>query len=202
MIMRSMRAGQAKQAIEYERRWKRRCRVAVAITAVATGIAFTLLGIGVLQLVSAEPQPAQIAQPAVQSTYCSLSVDELRNIDLPAFPQGEMWNKLSVYGLSVGSLEPSRMFMATAYTQCGAEGTADGVTFTGLVVDQGLVAVDPNIVPLGSVLWVQGYGYGLAADIGGGIQGKAVDVFMHCKQEAREFGRSMREVRVILAPQR
>ena len=79
MIMRSMRAGQAKQAIEYERRWKRRCRVAVAIMAVATGIAFTFLGIGVLQLVFVEPQPVQKAQPTVQSTHCYLLVDELCN---------------------------------------------------------------------------------------------------------------------------
>ena len=91
-------------------------------------------------------------------------------------------------------------FEVTAYSQRAEESTADGITFTGLPVDIGIAATDPSVIPLGSVIWVEGYGYAFVADIGGAIKGQRVDVFIPCTVEALEFGRQMRKVKVIALP--
>src|SRR5690606_7527698 len=46
-----------------------------------------------------------------------------------------------------------------------------GITYSGLKVRPGIVAVDPKVIPLGTYLYVEGYGEALAADIGGAIKG-------------------------------
>lgn len=51
-----------------------------------------------------------------------------------------------------------------------------GITATGVPVDRGIVAVDPSVIPLGTRLYVPGYGYAVAADTGGGIRGAMIDL--------------------------
>lgn len=53
-----------------------------------------------------------------------------------------------------------------------------GRTATGMPVGWGVVAVDPRVIPLGSKLYVPGYGNGVAADVGGGIKGSIIDLWM------------------------
>jgi 3D (Asp-Asp-Asp) domain-containing protein len=53
-----------------------------------------------------------------------------------------------------------------------------GRTATGMPVGQGVVAVDPSVIPLGTRLDVPGYGRGVAADVGSGIQGDVIDLWM------------------------
>jgi 3D (Asp-Asp-Asp) domain-containing protein len=53
-----------------------------------------------------------------------------------------------------------------------------GHTATGMPVGQGVVAVDPSVIPLGTHMYVPGYGNGVAADVGSGIQGAAIDLWM------------------------
>lgn len=53
-----------------------------------------------------------------------------------------------------------------------------GRTATGMPVGQGVVAVDPSVIPLGTRMYVPGYGNGVAADIGGGIKGAIIDLWM------------------------
>ncbi len=63
---------------------------------------------------------------------------------------------------------------ATWYTAASAGGS--GHTATGLPVTKGVVAVDPRVIPLGTHMYIPGYGYGLAADTGGGIKGNIIDL--------------------------
>ncbi len=51
-----------------------------------------------------------------------------------------------------------------------------GITATGVPVDRGVVAVDPSVIPLGTRMYIPGYGYGVAADTGGGIRGNMIDL--------------------------
>jgi 3D (Asp-Asp-Asp) domain-containing protein len=51
-----------------------------------------------------------------------------------------------------------------------------GYTATGLKMRDGIVAVDPRLIDLGSRVYVPGYGLGLAADTGGAIKGKRIDL--------------------------
>jgi 3D (Asp-Asp-Asp) domain-containing protein len=53
-----------------------------------------------------------------------------------------------------------------------------GKTATGMPVGPGVVAVDPSVIPLGSKMYVPGYGNGVAADVGGGVKGAVIDLWM------------------------
>ncbi|GIN13523.1 cell wall-binding protein YocH [Shouchella clausii] len=80
---------------------------------------------------------------------------------------------------------------ATAYTaSCNG---CTGVTYTGIDLNanpnQKVIAVDPNVIPLGSKVYVEGYGEAIAADIGGAIKGNKIDVFIPNESEALQFGR-------------
>ncbi len=63
---------------------------------------------------------------------------------------------------------------ATWYTAASAGGS--GWTATGVQVERGIVAVDPSVIPLGTQMYIPGYGYGVAADTGGGIIGDMIDL--------------------------
>lgn len=66
------------------------------------------------------------------------------------------------------------MMYATWYTAASAGG--NGITATGTQVRKGIVAVDPRVIPLGTRLYIPGYGYAVAADTGGGIIGNMIDL--------------------------
>ena len=53
-----------------------------------------------------------------------------------------------------------------------------GRTATGMPVGLGVVATDPSVIPLGTRLYIPGYGNGVAADVGGGIKGATIDLWM------------------------
>jgi 3D (Asp-Asp-Asp) domain-containing protein len=62
---------------------------------------------------------------------------------------------------------------ATWYTAASAGG---GNTATGTVVRKGTVAVDPRVIPLGTRMYIPGYGYGTAEDTGGAVIGNIIDL--------------------------
>ena len=66
-------------------------------------------------------------------------------------------------------------------------GDGDGLTATGIPATPGVVAVDPEVIPLGSTVIIDGQAY-LAADTGGAVKGLHVDVAMETHQEADAFG--------------
>ncbi|QST01767.1 LysM peptidoglycan-binding domain-containing protein [Pontibacillus sp. ALD_SL1] len=87
---------------------------------------------------------------------------------------------------------------ATAYTaNCAG---CSGITATGVDLkanpDQKVISVDPDVIPLGSTVWVEGYGYATAEDIGGSIDGKSIDVFIPDYEEAIQWGRKSVTVKV------
>ncbi|GGB40040.1 peptidase M23 [Lentibacillus populi] len=87
---------------------------------------------------------------------------------------------------------------ATAYTMESAGGS--GVTHTGIDLRENpntrVIAVDPNVIPLGSVVHVEGYGYAIAGDIGSAINGNKIDVYVRTKQAAIKWG--VRTVKVTI----
>ncbi len=88
---------------------------------------------------------------------------------------------------------------ATAYTaNCSG---CSGVTATGLNLKANpsskVIAVDPSVIPLGSKVWVEGYGYAIAADTGGAIKGKKIDVFVSSKSQASSWGRKKVRIKVL-----
>ncbi|RKD24373.1 hypothetical protein BEP19_08235 [Ammoniphilus oxalaticus] len=78
----------------------------------------------------------------------------------------------------------------------------DGLTTaSGVKVSESVIAVDPSVIPLGSIVEVK-YGDGrierkLAADKGGAVKGNRIDIFCWSQQEAINNGRKSVQVRVV-----
>lgn len=81
--------------------------------------------------------------------------------------------------------------LATAYTHTGSR------TATGTVPRVGVVAVDPDVIPLGTTLYVEGYGFARAEDTGSAIQGNRIDIFVETEALARRFGRRWVDVYIL-----
>lgn len=77
--------------------------------------------------------------------------------------------------------------VATAYT-AGCPGCS-GYTATGYRAGHGIVAVDPRVIPLGTKLYIPGYGFAIAGDTGGAIVGDRIDLGFDSLDDAVAFGR-------------
>jgi 3D (Asp-Asp-Asp) domain-containing protein len=88
---------------------------------------------------------------------------------------------------------------ATAYTaDCeGCSGTTANGTNLKDIPYAKVIAVDPDVIPLNSVVYVEGYGYAVAADTGGGINGNEIDVYKQRHDDAVNWGRKTVQVTVI-----
>jgi 3D (Asp-Asp-Asp) domain-containing protein len=64
-----------------------------------------------------------------------------------------------------------------------------GTTATGIPVGWGVVAVDPSVIPLGTRMFVPGYGEGVAADTGSAVKGLIIDLWFPTCEQALEWGR-------------
>jgi 3D (Asp-Asp-Asp) domain-containing protein len=87
-------------------------------------------------------------------------------------------------------------FKLTAYCACPVccGVWADGLTYTETVATEGrTIAVDPDVIELGSVVYINGHQY-VAEDVGGAIQENRIDVFFRDHQAALEFGVQYAEV--------
>ena len=90
----------------------------------------------------------------------------------PAPAQLDIPNGLNV----VGTLNVYATWYNPASAGRSASDPSYGLTATGIPVDRGVIAVDPSVIPLGTRLYIPGYGYGVAADTGGGIRGNMIDL--------------------------
>ena len=88
---------------------------------------------------------------------------------------------------------------ATAYTASCAG--CSGTTATGINIKANpnarVIAVDPSVIPLGSKVYIKGYGEYTAADTGGAIKGNRIDVFIPSEQAALNFGRKQLTVTIL-----
>ncbi|KYQ86898.1 MULTISPECIES: 3D domain-containing protein [Thermoactinomyces] len=80
---------------------------------------------------------------------------------------------------------------ATGYTHTGSR------TATGTYPRRGTIAVDPDVIPLGTKLYVPGYGYGVAEDTGGAVQGHIIDLFFETRSEAIQWGRRTVTIKIL-----
>lgn len=87
---------------------------------------------------------------------------------------------------------------ATAYSH---EDTKSDITALGYNIKKNknmkLIAVDPSVIPLGSKVWVEGYGEAIAGDTGGAIKGHKIDVLKPSSKSARAWGRKTVKVKVL-----
>ncbi len=126
------------------------------------------------------------------------------NLNPPSRPEG--W-KFTNYGWlrwrkalasRAGSVRRFRLLTmrATAYCPNGCCGSSHGRTATGRRAEYGIVAVDPLFIPLGTALYVDRYGFAIAADTGRKIKGARIDLCFPTHREAIRFG--TRSVKVLI----
>lgn len=72
-----------------------------------------------------------------------------------------------------------------------------GITATGRKATKGIVAVDPRFIPLGTKLYIPGYGYAIAADTGGAIKGSKIDLCFDTYREAIRYGRRKIKISIL-----
>ncbi|MDW8206925.1 MAG: 3D domain-containing protein [Chloroherpetonaceae bacterium] len=86
---------------------------------------------------------------------------------------------------------------ATYYDPYNCGGSGNGRTRTGLMAGYGTVAVDPNFIPLGTRLYIEGYGYAVAADTGGAIKGNRIDLGVDTRHDTKRINiKNWKQVRV------
>ncbi|WP_110114824.1 3D domain-containing protein [Bacillus sp. CGMCC 1.16541] len=88
---------------------------------------------------------------------------------------------------------------ATAYTASCAG--CSGITATGINLkanpNQKVISVDPKVIPLGSKVYVEGYGEAIAGDTGSAVKGNKIDVFIPSKQRAIQWGVKTVKVKIL-----
>ena len=92
--------------------------------------------------------------------------------------------------LQAGTEDWTDTFESTCY--CGT-----GITASGLEAGAGCVAVDPLVIPLGTNLQIDGYGFAVAADTGELIKGKMIDVFLPACSACIQWGRRQVKVKIM-----
>ncbi|MBL7077988.1 MAG: 3D domain-containing protein [Kiritimatiellae bacterium] len=110
-----------------------------------------------------------------------------------------------------------RVMMTTGYCKCGkccgwkrtwygrpvfksgslkGERKKVGYTATNVRAHHGTIAADTSRYPFGTVMYIEGYGYGRVEDRGGAIQGEHIDLFFRSHAEALDWGRRRKKVKV------
>ena len=98
---------------------------------------------------------------------------------------------------SRGTIRFKKLLVMEASAYTAFDDGQSGITATGIPARRGVVAVDPRIIPLGTRLYIMGYGPALAADTGGYIRGAKIDLCVESYNEAIQFGRRNVEVYIL-----
>lgn len=112
-----------------------------------------------------------------------------------ALEEKERQEQIAAYE-ELGCYQYKGVFTVTAYCPCSecCGAYADGLTSTGIPAREGIVAVDPNIIPLGSTIMMDGIKY-LAADTG--VIGNHIDIYMPHHKFAEAYGKHFQDVWVV-----
>jgi len=99
-----------------------------------------------------------------------------------------------------GTLRPIRCLdnvLATGYSAGVAGGGISNWTATGVRCTYGAIAVDPRVIPLGTKMYIEGYGYGFACDTGGAIKGNHIDLAFDSARAAMNHGKTRVRVWIL-----
>ena len=88
-----------------------------------------------------------------------------------------------------GAVQYDKCITMEASAYLPSDGGGSGIIVTGVIACHGIVAVDPRVIPLGTKVFIPGYGIAVAADTGGAIKGQRIDLCMESYHDAIQFGR-------------
>lgn len=130
-----------------------------------------------------------------ESVEINNSIEEENTITTETITEIENANLIEV---STNQYLASYTMEATAYT--GGEYTAMGLTPVRNPNGLSTIAVDPSIIPLGSKVYIPGYGEAIASDTGGAINGYIIDLYMNSYNDAINWGRQSVTLHLIAYP--
>ena len=136
-----------------------------------------------LRVIEEQKKAEELARQEEEARLEQLRLEEEQRIaESDGYYAGDQYidESPSYYG---GAIEME----ASAYLPTDGDGY--GITATGIPATYGVVAVDPSVIPLGTRLYIPGYGEAIAADTGGAIVGNRIDLCMESYGEAMAFGR-------------
>ncbi|WP_045926177.1 3D domain-containing protein [Bacillus siamensis] len=145
---------------------------------------------------ASQPQPeqkpaAETEQPKQEAVQEQQPKQEVKAVEAKQQPVQSNTNQQ----------EPKKQLTMTATAYSANDGGISGVTATGVDLnknpDAKVIAVDPSVIPLGSKVYVEGYGVATAADTGGAIKGNKIDVFVAKKSDANNWGVRTVNVKVL-----
>lgn len=144
---------------------------------------------------AAKARADAIAQASAQKTVASrVMVASNSSSSSSSSSSRSSENSISVSrgtSTSTPSVEASTITVqATAYT-------GGGYTASGRQAAEGVIAVDPTVIPMGSRVYVDGYGYAIAADTGGAIQGNIIDLYFSSQSACENWGRRTVTVHIL-----
>ncbi len=125
----------------------------------------------------------KIAEEVLQESITKVAVPEI--VEEGARPKA-----------AAGISPYSKVINVEASAYLPSDGGGSGYTATGVPARRGVIAVDPNVIPLGSHVYIPGYGEAIAADTGG-FSGRAIDVCVDTYAEAMNWGRRNVDVYIL-----
>jgi len=103
--------------------------------------------------------------------------------------------------VSRGNDSVAREFYVTSTAYTASCNGCSGTTATGINLranpNAKVIAVDPNVIPLGTKVYVEGYGYAVAGDTGSAIKGNKIDVFFPSKSAAYRWGSKRVKIKIL-----
>ena len=138
---------------------------------------------------------------AVDGVFGAGTADAIRRLqdetglETTGMADEDVWDALDNAPYFRGKYTKTYHMRSTAYTPY--DGGGEGHTALGGFAGKGHAAVDPSVIPLGSIVFIEGYGYAICDDIGGAIHGNIIDVGVDTLAQAYQWGTKSR-VKVYL----
>ena len=144
-----------------------------------------------------------ISEPQAHVVFRGVSDSPEKTTEPKPEPEGDIDLVLIIDDEEVEYIASFSM-SSSAYTAASTGRSSNsqyyGLTATGIIAERGVVAVDPEVIPLGAKLYVEGYGYATAADTGPSIKGAKIDLYYDTLAEAKQYGRQTVMVYMIQLP--
>jgi len=125
------------------------------------------------------------------------SKGNLSELGLPFLEQAELPQKEEKIIREVEKEVEWFYFVASGYSANDPAQGTNSTTATGSEVREGIIAVDPDIIPLGTEVEIKNMGIFTAEDTGGKIKGNRLDIYFDSKKDAKNFGRRGIWVRIL-----
>lgn len=155
----------------------------VAVETVPVGSAVVPMTKSV-QPVTITPEATMSASEQLGAELSKLFKEGAAKLDPPRPKVKKSEGAISAAGAAGGNIPSGgRSLTVQAYAYC-----IHGYTASGRPTTPGVVAVDPRVIPMGSKLYIPGYGWGVAADTGGAIVGNKIDVWYPTAGQCYSWG--------------